>query len=114
LRAVVAAPGITVAQLAATLDKQASNISGMVRELITRGLVTRHQNVADRRFAYLYPTDAAMRDTDLLEASWSKHLLDALAAVPSEDASHVLSAIPAIRVLSTTLRSSGKLPSRAS
>lgn len=110
LRAVVATPGVTVARLAVTLDKQASNISGMVRELITRGLVTRHQNETDRRFAYLYPTDAAVRDTDLLEASWGKHLRAALAAAPSEDATHLLTAIPTLRALATALRSSAKPP----
>jgi DNA-binding MarR family transcriptional regulator len=105
LRAIVACPGITVAQLAVTLDKQVSNISGLVRELMGRGLVTRHQDAADRRYAYLYPTDAAIRGKDLLESRWGRHLHDALAAAPIEDVEHLLNAIPTLRSIASALRS---------
>jgi DNA-binding MarR family transcriptional regulator len=108
MRAIVASPGITVAQLAVTLDKQVSNISGLVRELIARGLVTRHQDAADRRYAYLYPTDAAIRDKDLLEAKWGRHLQAVLAAAPPEDAEHLLSAVPTLRTVAEALRSISK------
>jgi DNA-binding MarR family transcriptional regulator len=108
MRAIVARPGITVAQLAATVDKQVSNISGLVRELIARGLVIRRQDGADRRYAYLYPTEAAIRDKDRLEARWGRRLHAALAATPVEDAEHLLRAIPTLRTLASTLRSISK------
>jgi DNA-binding MarR family transcriptional regulator len=108
MRAIVACPGITVAQLAVTLDKQVSNISGLVRELIARGLVTREQEAADRRYAYLYPTEAAIRGKDLLEAKWGRHLQAALAATPPEDAERLLQAIPTLRGLASALQSIGR------
>jgi DNA-binding MarR family transcriptional regulator len=108
MRAIVGTPGITVAQLAVTLDKQVSNISGLVRELTARGLVTRRQDAADRRYSYLYPTDAAIRDKDLLETTWGRHLHAALEAAPAEDAERLLSTIPTLRTLASTLRLIGK------
>jgi DNA-binding MarR family transcriptional regulator len=108
MRAIVASPGITVAQLAVTLDKQVSNISGLIRELIARGLVTRHQEAADRRYVYLYPTDAAIRDKDLQEARWGRHLHAALAGAPAEDVERLLSAVPTLRMLASALPSIGK------
>jgi DNA-binding MarR family transcriptional regulator len=110
MRAIVACPGITVAQLAVALDKQVSNISGLVRELIARGLVTRQQEAADRRYAYLYPTEAAVRGRDLLEARWGKHLHAALAATPPEDAQRLLDAIPTLQGLASALQSIGRRP----
>jgi DNA-binding MarR family transcriptional regulator len=108
MRAIVETPGITVAQLAATLDKQVSNISGLVRELIARGLVTRHHDAADRRYAYLYPTDAAIADKDRLEASWGRQLQIVLETAPSEEAQHLVSAIPTLRRVTSALQSIAK------
>jgi DNA-binding MarR family transcriptional regulator len=108
MRAIVACPGTTVCQLAVTLDKQVSNISGLVRELVARGLVTRQQEGADRRYAYLYPTEAAIRGKDLLEGKWGRHLQAALDATPAEDAELLVSAIPTLRSLASALQSIGR------
>jgi DNA-binding MarR family transcriptional regulator len=105
LRAIVATPGVTVAQLAVALGKQVSNVSGLVRELVARDLVTRQQDAADRRYCYLYPTEAAIRGKDLLESKWGRHLHAALAAAPAADAERLLSAIPTLRTLASFLRS---------
>lgn len=76
LRTIENHPGITVAQLAARLDRQLSNVSAQLKDLVARGLVTRHRDPSDKRFVELHATAEAHRIKDLFEASWAQALAE--------------------------------------
>ena len=74
MRVIESHPGITVAEVAARLDRQFSNVSTQLRELVARGLVTRVRDAVDKRYVTLHPTEESQRIRTLLETAWAEAL----------------------------------------
>ena len=70
LRLVEGGPGITVAEVAARLGRQFSNVSVQLRELVAANLVTRLRDPSDKRYVTLHPTEESQQIRAILETSW--------------------------------------------
>ena len=58
---------MTVSELTTDLGLRQSNASAAVKALADRGLVRRQSSPSDRRLALLHPTEAALKNKDLIE-----------------------------------------------
>lgn len=96
-------PGSTVSEIARALDLQSSNVSGTVRQLAQRGLVTREVDGHDRRSTQLYPSEQATAVRGEIDRVWAEALRAFLAGLSPQDAQALLAAQGALRQL-TTLR----------
>lgn len=83
LRVIEANPGITVAQVASRLDRQLSNVSTQLKDLVGRGLVTRNRDSSDKRYVALHTTAEAERIKNVIESSWADALATASQPLPS-------------------------------
>ncbi|WP_417221320.1 MarR family winged helix-turn-helix transcriptional regulator [Arthrobacter sp.] len=89
LRAIEAHPGITVAELAARLDRQFSNVSTQLKDLVARGLVTRNRDASDRRYVSLTATAEAQRIKTLFEGAWAGEIAGAAAHLTPAEREHL-------------------------
>lgn len=95
-RAAVEQPGATVAQLAVKLGEQVSDVSGLVRELTARGLVTRWRDGTDKRFSTCSHRGRGV-GKEPLEAAWGRRLDGALGSAPAGEAERLLGGVPRLR-----------------
>ena len=103
MRVIEAHPGITVAEVAARLDRQFSNVSTQLRELVARGLVTRIRDAADRRYVTLHPTEESQRIRTLLEAAWAEALGAATAKLRPEEQEQLAGSLPVLQRLAALI-----------
>lgn len=103
VRVIESNPGITVAELATRLGRQLSNVSTQLKELVVRGLITRKNDPADKRFVALHPTQESLGIKTVLETAWSDALGKAAAQLAEEEREQILAAIPALRHLAEIL-----------
>lgn len=101
LRTVENHPGITVAELATRLDRQFSNVSTQLKDLVSRGLVTRNRDAADKRFVALHATPEAQRIKTLFESSWADALAEATARLPRAEQDQLLDIAPILARLAS-------------
>lgn len=103
MRVIEAHPGITVAEVAARLNRQFSNISTQLRELVARDLVTRVRDTADKRYVTLHPTAESERIRTLLETMWADTLGAAAAKLRPEEKEQISASLPALQRLATLI-----------
>jgi DNA-binding MarR family transcriptional regulator len=103
MRVIEAHPGITVAEVAARLNRQFSNVSTQLRELVARGLVTRIRDAADKRYVALHPTPESERIRTLLETMWADTLGGAAAKLHPEEKERIAASLPALQRLAAIL-----------
>ncbi|WP_336712223.1 MarR family winged helix-turn-helix transcriptional regulator [Arthrobacter sp. USHLN218] len=103
MRVIEAHPGITVAEVAARLNRQFSNISTQLRELVARGLVTRVRDTADKRYVTLHPTAESERIRTLLETMWADTLGTAADKLRPEEREQISASLPALQRLATLI-----------
>ncbi|OZF06769.1 MarR family transcriptional regulator [Rhodococcus sp. 15-1154-1] len=96
--------GIGVSALADMLAMQPSNVSAAVRTLVERGLVVKTPSPTDRRVTQLGVTDRMRRNRTRIEAAWSARITEALSRLPDEAAAQLVSAAPALMLLTNELR----------
>ncbi|WP_256978120.1 MarR family winged helix-turn-helix transcriptional regulator [Rhodococcus sp. 14-2470-1a] len=96
--------GIGVSALADMLAMQPSNVSAAVRTLVERGLVVKTPSPTDRRVTQLEVTDRMRRNRTRIEAAWSARITEALSRLPDEAAAQLVSAAPALMLLTNELR----------
>jgi DNA-binding MarR family transcriptional regulator len=92
-----AAGEMRMSELAARLGVTLSTTSGLVERLVESGLVTRHDDPADRRQVVVGFTESGAAQIDRLRELNADHMGRMLARVPDED---LLVVERAIRVLS--------------
>ncbi|MCP2032680.1 DNA-binding MarR family transcriptional regulator [Okibacterium sp. HSC-33S16] len=103
VRVVESNPGITVAELAARLGRQLSNVSTQLKELVIRGLITRRHDPADKRYVALHPTAESLGIKTVLETAWSDAVSKAAAQLSDEERDQIQASIPALRHLAEVL-----------
>ena len=103
LRVVESRPGITVAEVAARLGRQFSNVSVQLRELVAAGLVTRTRDAADKRYVALHPTAESQRIKALLEGAWAEALTAASSRLLPEEREQIAASLPALQRLASLL-----------
>ncbi|MDQ0756670.1 MarR family winged helix-turn-helix transcriptional regulator [Arthrobacter sp. B3I4] len=103
LRVIENHPGITVAEVAARLGRQFSNVSVQLRELVAAGLVTRIRDAADKRYVSLHPTAESQRIKVLMEGAWADALEAASARLTPEERGQIAACLPALRRLAAVL-----------
>ncbi|MFF4775247.1 MarR family winged helix-turn-helix transcriptional regulator [Microtetraspora fusca] len=99
LRLVDRSPGICPGAVAEALGMRPSNLSATVRKLTQQGLIERRTDPDDRRGVRLALTGEAAKDVERLEAAWAANLAALLDRLPSEHASALVAALPALRAL---------------
>ncbi|MGF9661014.1 MarR family transcriptional regulator [Arthrobacter crystallopoietes] len=103
MRVIEAHPGITVAEVAARLNRQFSNVSTQLRELVARGLVTRIRDAADKRYVTLHPTPESQRIRTLLETMWADTLGAAAGKLRPEEKEQIAASLPALQRLAALI-----------
>ena len=103
LRVIESRPGITVAEVAARLGRQFSNVSVQVRELVTANLVTRTRDAADKRYVVLHPTPESQRIKTLLESAWADALAAGSSLLSPAEREELVAGLPALQRLSAIL-----------
>ena len=103
IRVIERHPGITVAEVAARLGRQLSNVSAQLRELVALGLVERTRDPSDKRYVVLHPTPESVRIKTLLENSWAGVLAAACDRLGPEDLDGLAAALPALQRLAAIL-----------
>ena len=103
LRVIESSPGITVAEVAARLGRQFSNVSVQLRELVAAGLVTRVRDAADKRYVALHPTAESRRIKALLEGAWAEALAAASSRLLPEEREQIAASLPALQRLASLL-----------
>lgn len=96
-------PGITVAEVAARLGRQLSNVSAQLRELVALGLVTRTRDAADKRYVVLHPTPEALRIRTVLEGAWAEALASASSRLLPAEQAQIAASLPALERLACIL-----------
>jgi DNA-binding MarR family transcriptional regulator len=96
-------PGITVAEVAARLGRQLSNVSAQLRELVALGLVTRTRDAADKRYVVLHPTPEALRIRAVLEGAWAEALASASSKLLPAEKAQIAASLPALERLASIL-----------
>lgn len=96
-------PGITVAEVAARLGRQLSNVSAQLRELVALGLVTRTRDAADKRYVVLHPTPEALRIRNVLEEAWAEALASASSRLLPAERAQIAASLPALERLASIL-----------
>lgn len=96
-------PGITVAEVAARLGRQLSNVSAQLRELVALGLVTRTRDSADKRYVVLHPTPEALRIRTVLEGAWAEALASASSRLLPAERAQIAASLPALERLASIL-----------
>ncbi|MCO4238009.1 MarR family winged helix-turn-helix transcriptional regulator [Pseudarthrobacter raffinosi] len=99
IRVIERHPGITVAEVAARLGRQLSNVSAQLRELVALGLVTRTRDVADKRYVVLHPTPEAQRIRAVLESAWAEALESAGSRLLPAEREQLAASLPALERL---------------
>ena len=103
LRVIESHPGITVAEVAARLGRQFSNVSVQLRELVAAGLVTRTRDAADKRYVALHPTPESQRIKALLEGAWAEALASASSRLLPGEREQIAASLPALQRLAWLL-----------
>ncbi|KNH19620.1 ArsR family transcriptional regulator [Arthrobacter sp. ZBG10] len=103
IRVIERHPGITVAEVAARLGRQLSNVSAQLRELVALGLVTRTRDAADKRYVALHATAESRRIKSLLEGAWAGALATATDKLTADDLARLAAALPALERLAAIL-----------
>ncbi len=103
LRVVESHPGVTVAEVAARLGRQLSNVSVQLRELVAAGLVTRVKDASDKRYVSLHPTEESKRIKALLEGEWAEALTKASERLLPEERDQIAASLPALERLASFL-----------
>ncbi len=113
LRVVESHPGVTVAEVAARLGRQLSNVSVQLRELVAAGLVTRVKDASDKRYVSLHPTEESKRIKALLEGEWAEALTKASERLLPEERDQIAASLPALERLASFLAEPEKAPEKA-
>lgn len=108
IRVIERHPGITVAEVAARLGRQLSNVSSQLRELVALGLVTRERDASDKRYVALHPTSESVRIKTLLEGAWAAALATAGDRLEEGDRDRLAAALPALERLAAVLAEPGR------
>ncbi|PNI08524.1 transcriptional regulator [Arthrobacter sp. AFG7.2] len=103
IRVIERHPGITVAEVAARLGRQLSNVSSQLRELVALGLVTRVRDDADKRYVALHPTPESQRIKALLEGAWAAALASASSRLLPEEREQIAASLPVLQRLAALL-----------
>jgi len=103
IRVIERHPGITVAEVAARLGRQLSNVSAQLRELVALGLVTRERDPSDKRYVALHPTPESVRIKTLLEGAWAGALASAGDRLEKDERDRLAAALPALERLAAVL-----------
>jgi DNA-binding MarR family transcriptional regulator len=103
LRVVEASPGITVAEVAARLGRQFSNVSVQLRELVAANLVTRLRDPSDKRYVTLHPTEESQRIRAILENSWAGVLAASASKLLPGEQQQLAASLPALQRLASFL-----------
>jgi DNA-binding MarR family transcriptional regulator len=103
LRVIEGSPGITVAEVAARLGRQFSNVSAQLRELVAANLVTRLRDPSDKRYVNLYPTEESQRIKTVLENSWAQVLAASSSKLRPSERRQLAASLPALQRLAGLL-----------
>lgn len=104
IKEVLAAPGVTVTELARQLGMRQSNVSAAVRGLVERGLVAREGSPADRRVTRLVPTERSRAAKESIDTVWSGTVRSAMAQLSDEQVEAIDAAADALRALGEVLQ----------
>jgi DNA-binding MarR family transcriptional regulator len=99
IRVIERHPGITVAELAARLGRQLSNVSAQLREVVALGLVTRSRDASDKRYVVLHPTPESQRIRAVLEGAWAEALESAGSRLLPAEREQLAASLPALERL---------------
>ncbi|HEY8753242.1 MAG TPA: MarR family transcriptional regulator [Arthrobacter sp.] len=99
IRVIERHPGITMAELAARLGRQLSNVSAQLRELVALGLVTRTRDASDKRYVVLHATPESRRIKKVLEGAWTEALESARSRLLPAEREQLLASLPALERL---------------
>lgn len=104
LKAVMAAPGATVTEIAERLGLQRPNASAVVRSLELRGLVSRTADTADGRRSLLHATELAHAEAAAIGRAWADVVAEAIGRMPAADRAALLAATSALEALEAAIR----------
>ncbi|MCC3768418.1 MarR family winged helix-turn-helix transcriptional regulator [Streptomyces sp. UNOC14_S4] len=110
LRVVVERPGIGVSAAAKELYLAANSVSTLVNQLVRAGLLRRETDPRDGRAAMLHPTPACLERLRDLDARRGALFRDRLATLTPADRAALAAALPALRRLAESLRTTGEAP----
>ncbi|MGW0468502.1 MarR family winged helix-turn-helix transcriptional regulator [Streptomyces sp. NPDC003027] len=104
LRLVRERPGITVRAAAEALLMKPNNVSALVSQMVTGGLLLREQDPADKRVAHLRVTDEALSRVSAVEELFRGYVLAGLDALDDEARASLAGAMPALEELARRIR----------
>jgi DNA-binding MarR family transcriptional regulator len=107
LRVIEGSPGITVAEVAARLGRQFSNVSVQLRGLVAANLVTRLRDPSDKRYVTLHPTEESQRIKGILENSWAEVLAASASKLLPAEQQQIAASLPALQRLAGILAAKG-------
>ncbi|MBD7920250.1 MarR family transcriptional regulator [Cellulomonas sp. Sa3CUA2] len=110
---VLESPGLSVGEVSRQLGLRQSNTSAALRTLGERGLVAREPDPDDRRVTRLVPTERARVEHEAIAEGWAGPIVDALAALPAEQAAALTAAVDALQALDRQLRAQQNTPGGA-
>lgn len=103
VKQVLAAPGVTVTEIAHRLGMQQSNVSTAVRALVCRGLVARERTPEDRRITRLSPTEKSLAARESIDDRWSGTVRAAMTELSPDQVRAIEEAAPALQALDRAL-----------
>lgn len=103
VKQVLAAPGVTVTEIAHRLGMQQSNVSTAVRALVCRGLVARERAPEDRRITGLSPTEKSLAARESIDDRWSGTVRAAMTELSPDQVRAIEEAAPALQALDRAL-----------
>ncbi|MGW1074444.1 MarR family winged helix-turn-helix transcriptional regulator [Streptomyces sp. NPDC002537] len=110
LRVVTEHPGIGVSAAAKELYLAANSVSTLVNQLARAGLLRRAADPRDGRVAMLFPTPACRERLRDLDARRGALFRTRVGALTPEDRAALTAALPALRRLAESFRTTGEAP----
>lgn len=104
LKQVLTTPGATVGELAQALGLRQPNASAAIRLLVSKGLVTKEPEAADKRVVRIQPTDLGRSEHGAIAEAWAGPVEDAIAALDPAHRDALDAAADALRALHAELQ----------
>ena len=104
MRVIEAHPGITVAEVAARLNRQFSNVSTQLRELVARGLVTRIRDAGRQALRHAAPHPGIGNASGpFWKPMWADTLGAAAGKLRPEEKEQIAASLPALQRLAALI-----------
>ncbi|CAM3772778.1 MarR family winged helix-turn-helix transcriptional regulator [Nocardiopsis rhodophaea] len=108
LRLVGDREGLTVREVAEALQMKPNNVSALVSQLGSQGLLDRRQDPDDKRVAHLHLTDEARHRLAAVDGLRNGYVIEALRALSDGERDAIGSALGALRELQRNIQSAAR------